>query len=126
MKASLVFLKQSHGLVPPPTVSFPSPRSRSPPHGLVPLPTSATVVEKLCSIPAASDETAKNTCRAKAAPLELECDNFITVMQKVNDTFIVCGTNAGSPRCWMLTKAAAYLLGTGMFSLSEFGEMRRQ
>uniref|UniRef100_A0A3B3ZKV3 Sema domain-containing protein n=1 Tax=Periophthalmus magnuspinnatus TaxID=409849 RepID=A0A3B3ZKV3_9GOBI len=53
-------------------------------------------------IPAASDETAKNTCRAKAAPLEMECDNFITVMQKVNDTFIVCGTNAGSPRCWML------------------------
>uniref|UniRef100_A0A8C6WF14 Si:ch211-113g11.6 n=1 Tax=Neogobius melanostomus TaxID=47308 RepID=A0A8C6WF14_9GOBI len=53
-------------------------------------------------IPAASDETAKNTCRAKAAPLELECDNFITVIQKVNDTFIVCGTNAGSPRCWML------------------------
>ncbi|XP_030014348.1 semaphorin-7A [Sphaeramia orbicularis] len=53
-------------------------------------------------IPAESDETAKNTCRAKAAPLELECDNFITVIQKVNDTFIVCGTNAGSPRCWML------------------------
>ncbi|XP_055019449.1 semaphorin-7A [Boleophthalmus pectinirostris] len=53
-------------------------------------------------IPVASDETAKNTCKAKAAPLELECDNFITVMQKVNDTFVVCGTNAGSPRCWML------------------------
>uniref|UniRef100_A0A3B3I524 Si:ch211-113g11.6 n=1 Tax=Oryzias latipes TaxID=8090 RepID=A0A3B3I524_ORYLA len=33
---------------------------------------------------------------------QLECDNFITVLQKVNDTFIVCGTNAGSPRCWML------------------------
>ncbi|CAB1419699.1 unnamed protein product [Pleuronectes platessa] len=32
----------------------------------------------------------------------LECDNFITVIQKVNDTFIACGTNAGSPRCWML------------------------
>lgn len=54
-------------------------------------------------IPAASDETAKNTCRAKAAPLELECDNFITVLQKVNnETFVACGTNAGSPRCWML------------------------
>uniref|UniRef100_A0A672GRH0 Si:ch211-113g11.6 n=1 Tax=Salarias fasciatus TaxID=181472 RepID=A0A672GRH0_SALFA len=32
----------------------------------------------------------------------LECDNFITVIQKLNDTFMVCGTNAGSPRCWML------------------------
>uniref|UniRef100_A0A665TPR3 Si:ch211-113g11.6 n=1 Tax=Echeneis naucrates TaxID=173247 RepID=A0A665TPR3_ECHNA len=49
-------------------------------------------------IPAASDQTAIDTCKAKAAPLELECDNFITVIQKVNDTFIVCGTNAGSPR----------------------------
>ncbi|XP_022068850.1 semaphorin-7A [Acanthochromis polyacanthus] len=53
-------------------------------------------------IPVASDQTAIDTCKAKAAPLELECDNFITVIQKVNDTFIVCGTNAGSPRCWML------------------------
>ncbi|XP_028327630.1 semaphorin-7A [Gouania willdenowi] len=53
-------------------------------------------------IPAASDQTAIDTCKAKAAPLELECDNFITVIQKVNNTFIVCGTNAGSPRCWML------------------------
>uniref|UniRef100_A0A8D3DTT0 Semaphorin-1A n=1 Tax=Scophthalmus maximus TaxID=52904 RepID=A0A8D3DTT0_SCOMX len=53
-------------------------------------------------IPAASDQTAIDTCKAKAAPLELECDNFITVIQKVNDTFVVCGTNAGSPRCWML------------------------
>lgn len=35
---------------------------------------------------------------------QLECDNFITVMQKVNDTFLVCGTNAGSPRCWMLVR----------------------
>ncbi|XP_034030272.1 semaphorin-7A [Thalassophryne amazonica] len=53
-------------------------------------------------IPAVSDETAKATCMAKAAPPKLECDNFITVIQKVNDTFLVCGTNAGSPRCWML------------------------
>ncbi|XP_034409114.1 semaphorin-7A [Cyclopterus lumpus] len=53
-------------------------------------------------IPVASDQTAIDTCKAKAAPLELECDNFITVIQKVNDTIIVCGTNAGSPRCWML------------------------
>ncbi|KAM6909622.1 semaphorin-7A [Xenentodon cancila] len=53
-------------------------------------------------IPAASDQTAIDTCKAKAAPLELECDNFITVLQKVNETFVVCGTNAGSPRCWML------------------------
>uniref|UniRef100_A0A3Q3J0B5 Sema domain-containing protein n=1 Tax=Monopterus albus TaxID=43700 RepID=A0A3Q3J0B5_MONAL len=38
---------------------------------------------------------------------DLECDNFITVIQKVNDTFIVCGTNAGSPRCWMLVRVSS-------------------
>ncbi|XP_040020923.2 semaphorin-7A [Gasterosteus aculeatus] len=53
-------------------------------------------------ITAASDQTAIDTCKAKSSPLELECDNFITVIQKVNDTLLVCGTNAGSPRCWML------------------------
>lgn len=37
---------------------------------------------------------------------QLECDNFITVIQKVNDTMIVCGTNAGSPRCWMLVRVS--------------------
>ncbi|KAM4600682.1 semaphorin-7A [Polymixia lowei] len=53
-------------------------------------------------IPVESDETAKATCMAKAAPPKLECDNFITVIQKVNETFVVCGTNAGSPKCWLL------------------------
>ncbi|KAK0144870.1 Semaphorin-7A [Merluccius polli] len=53
-------------------------------------------------IPVESDDTAKATCMAKAAPPKLECDNFITVVQKVNDTFVVCGTNAGSPKCWLL------------------------
>uniref|UniRef100_A0A3Q0RET0 Si:ch211-113g11.6 n=1 Tax=Amphilophus citrinellus TaxID=61819 RepID=A0A3Q0RET0_AMPCI len=39
----------------------------------------------------------------------LECDNFITVIQKVNDTFIVCGTNAGNPRCWMLISSPSHI-----------------
>lgn len=38
---------------------------------------------------------------------QLECDNFITVIQKVNDTILVCGTNAGSPRCWMLVRVSS-------------------
>lgn len=41
---------------------------------------------------------------------QLECDNFITVIEKVNDTFIVCGTNAGSPRCWMLVRQSPVVL----------------
>lgn len=42
---------------------------------------------------------------------QLECDNFITVIQKVNDTMIICGTNAGSPRCWMLVSVSLEMLG---------------
>ncbi|XP_071391507.1 semaphorin-7A [Centroberyx affinis] len=53
-------------------------------------------------IPVVTDETANATCMAKSALPKLECDNFITVIQKVNDTFVVCGTNAGSPKCWLL------------------------
>uniref|UniRef100_A0A3P8ZWQ5 Sema domain-containing protein n=1 Tax=Esox lucius TaxID=8010 RepID=A0A3P8ZWQ5_ESOLU len=53
-------------------------------------------------IPVVTDENAKATCIAKSAPPKLECDNFITVIQKVNDTFVVCGTNAGTPKCWLL------------------------
>ncbi|XP_036440091.1 semaphorin-7A isoform X2 [Colossoma macropomum] len=49
-----------------------------------------------------ADEGAKETCLARSVPLQLECDNFITVIEKVNDTFVVCGTNAGSPKCWLL------------------------
>lgn len=45
-------------------------------------------------------------------PVQLECDNFITVIQKVNDTMIVCGTNAGSPRCWMLVRLLLQLLSS--------------
>ncbi|KAM4735699.1 semaphorin-7A isoform 2-T2 [Anableps anableps] len=69
-------------------------------------------------IPAASDQTAIQTCKAKASPEEMECDNFITVLQKVNDTFIVCGTNAGSPRCWMLVNDTVLtdIQGSGMIA----------
>uniref|UniRef100_A0A3B4C386 Sema domain-containing protein n=1 Tax=Pygocentrus nattereri TaxID=42514 RepID=A0A3B4C386_PYGNA len=49
-----------------------------------------------------ADEGAKETCLARSVHLQLECDNFITVIEKVNDTFVVCGTNAGSPKCWLL------------------------
>ncbi|KAM6967645.1 semaphorin-7A [Aplochiton taeniatus] len=60
-------------------------------------------------IPAVVEENAKATCMAKSAPLKLECDNFITVIQKVNDTLVVCGTNAGSPKCWLLVNKTALM-----------------
>ncbi|XP_046887677.1 semaphorin-7A [Hypomesus transpacificus] len=53
-------------------------------------------------IPVVTDENTKAACMARSAPPKLECDNFITVIQKINDTFVVCGTNAGSPKCWLL------------------------
>uniref|UniRef100_W5LHM7 Semaphorin-1A n=1 Tax=Astyanax mexicanus TaxID=7994 RepID=W5LHM7_ASTMX len=53
-------------------------------------------------IPVVPDESARQSCLSRSIPLQLECDNFITVIEKVNDTFVVCGTNAGSPKCWLL------------------------
>ncbi|XP_026862481.2 semaphorin-7A [Electrophorus electricus] len=53
-------------------------------------------------IPVVTDESAKQKCLSRSVPLQLECDNFITVIEKVNETFVVCGTNAGSPQCWLL------------------------
>ncbi|XP_030637141.1 semaphorin-7A [Chanos chanos] len=53
-------------------------------------------------IPVAVDESAKGNCLSRSVLPQLECDNFITVIEKINDTFVVCGTNAGSPKCWLL------------------------
>lgn len=53
-------------------------------------------------IPVVTDETTKKTCVSKSAVQKHECDNFITVLEKVGDSFIVCGTRAGSPKCWLL------------------------
>ncbi|XP_062848539.1 semaphorin-7A [Trichomycterus rosablanca] len=52
-------------------------------------------------IPVLADESAKATCPSRSVQ-QLNCDNFITVIEKVNDTFVVCGTNAGTPKCWLL------------------------
>ncbi|XP_048880892.1 semaphorin-7A [Brienomyrus brachyistius] len=48
-----------------------------------------------------ADENAKEACISKNDTIE-NCDNFITVIQKVNDSLVVCGTNAGAPKCWLL------------------------
>ncbi|XP_036393751.1 semaphorin-7A [Megalops cyprinoides] len=56
---------------------------------------------KETQIPVPADENAKEACLSKSQS-QIECDNFITVMQKVSDAFVVCGTNAGTPKCWQL------------------------
>ncbi|XP_062395689.1 semaphorin-7A [Sardina pilchardus] len=53
-------------------------------------------------IPVVTNQNAKETCLSKTAWGKLECDNFITVIEEVNGTFVVCGTNAGSPKCWLM------------------------
>lgn len=58
-------------------------------------------------IPVVIDETTKKTCLLKSAVQKQECENFITVIQKVGDSFIVCGTRAGSPKCWLLVNGSA-------------------
>ncbi|XP_056617681.1 semaphorin-7A [Triplophysa dalaica] len=57
-------------------------------------------------IPAVTDETTKKTCISKSAARKQECDNFITVLKKVGDSFIACGTRAGSPKCWQLVNGS--------------------
>ncbi|XP_051574093.1 semaphorin-7A-like isoform X1 [Myxocyprinus asiaticus] len=53
-------------------------------------------------IPVLMDENAKQTCVSKSAARKHECDNFITVIERVGDSFVVCGTRAGAPKCWLL------------------------
>ncbi|XP_053350950.1 semaphorin-7A [Clarias gariepinus] len=57
-------------------------------------------------ISAVTDESARQRClttaTSNARETRMECDNFITVIEKINDTFVVCGTNAGTPKCWLL------------------------
>ncbi|MBN3300020.1 SEM7A protein, partial [Amia calva] len=57
---------------------------------------------KETQIPVTLDENGREACLGRRAAPEAECENFITVIQKVNDTFVICGTNAGSPKCWLL------------------------
>ncbi|KAJ8398424.1 hypothetical protein AAFF_G00426790 [Aldrovandia affinis] len=53
-------------------------------------------------IPVPADENAKEACLSRSNMPQMECDNFITVIQNVSDTFVVCGTNAGTAKCWLL------------------------
>ncbi|TSK34797.1 Toll-like receptor 2 type-1 [Bagarius yarrelli] len=59
-------------------------------------------------ITVATDETARQSCLTRSVS-KIECDNFITVIEKVNDTFVVCGTNAGTPKCWLLVNNSALI-----------------
>ncbi|XP_074837535.1 semaphorin-7A-like [Carettochelys insculpta] len=55
-------------------------------------------------VPLQADEKAEKTCRSKPGAVQAECDNYIQLIQRLNSSsLIVCGTNAGSPKCWFLS-----------------------
>ncbi|CAM2108174.1 semaphorin-7A-like isoform X1 [Caretta caretta] len=55
-------------------------------------------------VPLRADEKVEKNCRSKPGVVQAECDNYIRVIQRLNgSSIIVCGTNAGSPKCWFLT-----------------------
>nr|XP_056709514.1 semaphorin-7A-like [Euleptes europaea] len=55
-----------------------------------------------------ADEKVKADCKKKQRA-DQECHNFIKVIQRLNATnIIVCGTNAASPKCWLLDNNNTY------------------
>ncbi|XP_069506894.1 semaphorin-7A-like [Ambystoma mexicanum] len=62
----------------------------------------------------AEDKTKKD-CQAKYPTAKAECENFIRVIQRLNRTStIICGTNAGSPKCWFLKNDGKVLPGVSI------------
>ncbi|MGH0180967.1 UNVERIFIED_CONTAM: hypothetical protein FKN15_011691 [Acipenser sinensis] len=57
---------------------------------------------KTTQIPVTANEKTKKTCLSKLNVPQSECENFITVIHKVNSSLLICGTNAGAPKCWLL------------------------
>ncbi|XP_060113524.1 semaphorin-4F-like [Heteronotia binoei] len=56
-----------------------------------------------------ADEKVKENCKKKTGVDQKECHNFIQVIQRLNATnIVVCGTNAASPKCWLLDNNNTY------------------
>ncbi|XP_062897754.1 semaphorin-7A [Mobula hypostoma] len=54
-------------------------------------------------IPLSLDDNTRKKCQSKVSASQELCENVITVIQRVNKTtIIICGTYAGSPKCWFL------------------------
>lgn len=59
-----------------------------------------------------ADERTKKDCKTKYPNSKAECENFIRVIQRLNRTStLLCGTNAGSPKCWFLKNEGKVLPG---------------
>ncbi|KAJ6652786.1 hypothetical protein lerEdw1_010640 [Lerista edwardsae] len=58
-------------------------------------------------IPLKVEDKAQNDCKRKSGAVQANCDNFIRVIQRVDRSIYVCGTNAGSPKCWIMANETA-------------------
>nr|XP_060614081.1 semaphorin-7A-like [Anolis sagrei ordinatus] len=65
--------------------------------------TGSTVNQKM--IPLKPDEKAEKDCKKRPTLEEGECENIIRLIKKLDYRIMVCGTNAGSPKCWFLVNS---------------------
>ncbi|XP_060614081.2 semaphorin-7A-like [Anolis sagrei] len=65
--------------------------------------TGSTVYQKM--IPLKADEKAEKDCKKRPTLEEGECENIIRLIKKLDYRIMVCGTNAGSPKCWFLVNS---------------------
>ncbi|XP_053133759.1 semaphorin-7A-like isoform X2 [Hemicordylus capensis] len=55
-----------------------------------------------------AEDKATQDCKKKAGHMRTDhCDNFIRVIRRLGGSITVCGTNAGSPKCWSLINDTA-------------------
>ncbi|XP_063002095.1 semaphorin-7A-like [Elgaria multicarinata webbii] len=52
-----------------------------------------------------AEEKAERDCQRKTGAMKEDCDNFIRVIQRLDNKIIVCGTNAATPKCWFVINA---------------------
>uniref|UniRef100_UPI00398EB3D1 semaphorin-7A n=1 Tax=Pristiophorus japonicus TaxID=55135 RepID=UPI00398EB3D1 len=58
-----------------------------------------------------ASHTSRESCKSKGPPSQDDCENVITVIERVNSsTVMVCGTHAGSPTCWFLRNNGTQLV----------------
>ncbi|XP_026543748.1 semaphorin-7A-like [Notechis scutatus] len=54
-------------------------------------------------VPVRVEEKAEKDCKRAEKG---DCDNFIQMIERIENKTLVCGTNAGSPKCWLLVNTS--------------------
>ncbi|KAM6434960.1 semaphorin-7A-like [Liasis olivaceus] len=63
-------------------------------------------------VPVRVEEKAEKDCKKAAKG---HCDNFIQLIERVENNTLVCGTNAGFPKCWILVNSTLQKTSQGQF-----------